>query len=122
MFAGFQTITALRGHCHEYVFGFLVKQHQNCDYFEPHDNFNTDKVCNSANPTQVGFVHIYEPCILVSCILVKNKKKHSTLFTSYPIGSLNAGLIFKTGFCVPSIENISSGKVLTFSTYMSFEE
>ena len=31
-----------------------------------HDDFNTDKVCNSANPTQVGFVHIYEPCILVT--------------------------------------------------------
>ena len=91
MFASFRTNTALRGHCHEYFFGFLVKQHQNCDYFEPHDNFNTDKVCNSANPTQVGFVHIYEPCILVTF----------NAFTSIPIGSLNAGLIFKTGFCVP---------------------
>ena len=44
----------------------------NCSHYcifefpSTHDNFNTDKVCNSANPTQVGFVHIYEPCILVT--------------------------------------------------------
>ena len=24
------------------------------------------KVCNCANPTQVGFVHMYEPCFLVT--------------------------------------------------------
>ena len=27
---------------------------------------NTDKVCNSANPTWVGFVHMYEHCYLVT--------------------------------------------------------
>ena len=31
-----------------------------------HDDFNTVKVCHSANPTKVGFVHIYESCILVT--------------------------------------------------------
>ena len=31
-----------------------------------HDNFNTDKVCNSANPTLVGFMHMYERCYLVT--------------------------------------------------------
>ena len=31
-----------------------------------HDDFNTDKVCNSANPTKVGFVHMYESCYLVT--------------------------------------------------------
>ena len=31
-----------------------------------HDDFNTDKVCNSANPTWVGFVHMYEHCYLVT--------------------------------------------------------
>ena len=32
----------------------------------PHDNFTTDKVCNSANPTWVGFVHMYERCYLAT--------------------------------------------------------
>ena len=32
-----------------------------------HDDFNTEKVCNSANPTQVGFVHMYEHCYLITC-------------------------------------------------------
>ena len=27
------------------------------------------KVCNCANPTQVGFVHMYEPCFLVTLTL-----------------------------------------------------
>ena len=31
-----------------------------------HDDLNTDKVCNSANPTSVGFVHIYKHCYLVT--------------------------------------------------------
>ena len=35
-------------------------------YTKKHDDFNTVKVCHSANPTQVGFVHIYESCILVT--------------------------------------------------------
>ena len=28
--------------------------------------FNSDKVCNSANPTWVGFVHMYELCYLLT--------------------------------------------------------
>ena len=31
-----------------------------------HDDFNTDKVCNSANPNWVGFEHMYEHCYLVT--------------------------------------------------------
>ena len=30
-----------------------------------HDDLNTDKVCDSANPTSVGFMHMYEHCYLV---------------------------------------------------------
>ena len=31
-----------------------------------HDDFNTDKVCNSTNPPWVGFVHMYKHCYLVT--------------------------------------------------------
>ena len=31
-----------------------------------HEDFNTDKVGNSVNPTQVGFVHMYEHCYSVT--------------------------------------------------------
>ena len=42
-------------------------------------------MCNCANPTQVGFVHIYEACILV-------------MLSSSPFGSFNLGPIFQTSF------------------------
>ena len=31
-----------------------------------HNNFNTDKVCNSANAPLMGFVHMYMHCYLVT--------------------------------------------------------
>ena len=34
--------------------------------FWKHDDFNMEKMCNSANPTWVGFVHMYERCYLVT--------------------------------------------------------
>ena len=61
-----------------------------------HDNFNMDKV---------GFVHIYESCILAMF--------NAFYVMSHWESQLGTGLIFKTGFCVPKIENISIGKFLT---------
>ena len=31
-----------------------------------HDDFNTNKMCNYANPTHMRFMHMYEPCVLVT--------------------------------------------------------
>ena len=61
-----------------------------------HDDFNTDKV---------GFVKIYESCILETC--------NAFYVMSHWESQLGTGLVFKTGFCVPNLENISSGKFLT---------
>ena len=59
---GLQSNASNRSHPTNFFYIFLIALMS----FTDHDDFNTDKVCNSANPTQVGFVHIYEPCILVT--------------------------------------------------------
>ena len=50
--------------------------------FSIHDDFNTDKMCNYANPTHVRFVHMYEPCFLVTRdVFYVTSHRDSRIFT-----------------------------------------
>ena len=44
----------------------MVRQNKNCLNFKHHEDIIAIKMCNRANPTQLGFMNNYQSCFLVT--------------------------------------------------------